>query len=90
MVYAEEKGLSDELKERLQGLGNPVSGDFEVVSADRATFTFVAKNVETEEEYELQGSIPDIEGRLTFTGDIYPWGDFYFTECLLKVQEEEG
>jgi tetratricopeptide (TPR) repeat protein len=90
MVYADEKGLSDELKERLQGLGNPVSGDFEVVSADRATFTFVAKNVETEEEYELQGSIPDIEGRLTFTGDIYPWGDFYFTECLLKVQEEEG
>jgi tetratricopeptide (TPR) repeat protein len=90
MVYAEEKGLSDELKERLQGLGNPVSGDFEVVSVDRATFTFVAKNVETEEEYELQGSIPDIEGRLTFAGNIYPWGDFYLTECLLKVQEEEG
>jgi len=90
MVYAAEKGLGDELKERLQGLGNPVSGDFEVVSVDRATFTFVAKNVETEEEYKLQGSIPDIEGRLTFTGNVYPWGNFYFTECLLKVQEEEG
>lgn len=90
MVYVDEKGLSDELKERLQGLGNPVSGDFEVVSVDQATFTFVAKDVETEAEYELRGPIPDIKGRLTFTGNIYPWGDFYFTECLLKAQEEEG
>jgi tetratricopeptide (TPR) repeat protein len=84
MVYADEKGLSDELKERLQGLGNPVRGDFEVVSVDRASFSFVAKDVDTGVEYELRGSIPDIEGRLTFAGNIYPWGDFYFTECLLK------
>jgi len=89
ILYAEEKGLSEELKERIKGLGNPIKGDFEVVSVDPAVFKFVAKELKTEEEYELRGDVPDTKGRLTFTGNIHRWSDFYFTECVLKVQEEE-
>jgi tetratricopeptide (TPR) repeat protein len=89
IVYAEEKGLSEELKERIKGLGNPIKGDFEVVSVDPAAFKFVVKEINTEEEYELRGDVPDIKGRLTFSGSIYPWGDFYFTECEFKAHEED-
>jgi tetratricopeptide (TPR) repeat protein len=87
IVYAEEKGLSEELKERIKGLGNPIKGDFEVVSVDQATFKFAVKEINTEEEYELRGDVPDIKGRLTFAGNIHRWGDFYFTECVFKAQE---
>ena len=89
IVYAEEKGLSEGLKERIKGLGNPIKGDFEVVSVDPATFKFVVKEIKTEEEYELRGDVPDIKGKLTFAGSIYPWADFYFTECEFKAQEED-
>ena len=89
IVYAEEKGLSEELKEKIKGLGNPIKGAFEVVSVDRAVFKFAVKDVKTEEEYGLRGDVPDIKGRLTFAGSIYPWGDFYFTECVFKVREED-
>jgi tetratricopeptide (TPR) repeat protein len=90
IVCADEKGLSDELKEKIKGLGNPIKGDFEVLSVDQASFKFVVKDVKTEEEYELWGNIPDMKGRVTFTGHIYPWGDLYFTESLFKAHMEEG
>ncbi len=89
IVYAEEKGLSEGLKERIKGLGNPIKGDFEVVSVDPATLKFTVKELKTEEEYELRGDVPDIKGKLTFAGSIYPWGDFYFTECEFKAHEED-
>ena len=90
IVCADEKGLSDELKEKIKGLGNPIKGDFEVVSVDQASFKFVVKDVKREAEYELWGNIPDMKGRVTFTGNIYPWGDLYFTESLFKAHMEEG
>jgi tetratricopeptide (TPR) repeat protein len=90
LVYADETGLSDELKEKIKVLGNPIKGDFEVLSVDQASFKFVVKDVKTEEEYELWGNIPDMKGRVTFTGHIYPWGDLYFTESLFKAHMEEG
>jgi tetratricopeptide (TPR) repeat protein len=90
IVCADEKGLSDELKEKIKGLGNPIKGDFEVVSVDQASFKFVVKDVQTEVEYELRGNIPDMKGKVTFTGNIYPWGDLYFTESLFKAHMEEG
>jgi len=89
IVYAEEKGLSEGLKERIKGLGNPIKGDFEVVSVDPATFKFVVKEIKTEEEYELRGDVPDIKGKLTFAGNIHRWADFYFTECEFKAHEED-
>lgn len=85
IVYAEEKGLSEGLKERIKGLGNPIKGDFEVYSVDPAAFKFAVKELKTGEEYELRGDVPDIKGRLTFAGSIYPWSDFYFTECGFKT-----
>lgn len=87
VVYAEEKGLSEELKEKIKGLGNPIKGDFEVVSVDPATFKFTVKELKTEEEYELRGDAPDIKAGLTFAGNIYPWADFYLTGGALKAQE---
>ena len=89
IVYAEEKGLSEELKEKIEGLGNPIKGDFEVVSVYQTTFKFTVKEIKTEEEYELRGDVPDIKGRLTFTGNIHRWADFYFTECGFKAHEED-
>jgi len=89
LVYADETGLSDELKEKIKVLGNPIKGDFEVVSVDQAGFKFVVKDVQTEAEYELWGNIPDMKGKVTFTGHIYPWGDLYFTESLFKAHMEE-
>ncbi|MDI6810085.1 MAG: hypothetical protein QMD80_00130 [archaeon] len=44
IVYAEEKGLSEEPKEKIKGLGLPVKGTFEVVSVEPAFFKFVVKN----------------------------------------------
>ncbi|MEA2076254.1 MAG: tetratricopeptide repeat protein [Euryarchaeota archaeon] len=89
IAYAEEKGLSEKLKEKIKGLGNPIKGDFEVVSVDQATFKFAVKDVKTEEEYELMGDVPDIKAGLTFAGNIYPWSEFYLTGGVLKAQEED-
>ncbi len=89
IVHAEEKGLSEELKEKIKGLGNPLKGAFEVVSTDQATFKFVVKEIKTEEEYELMGDVPDIKAGLTFAGNIYPWSEFYLTGGVLKAQEED-
>ncbi len=87
MAYADEKGLSDELKGKIKGLGNAIKGTFEVVRAEQAAFKFVAKNRETEEMYEVRGDIPDIEEGLIFTGTLYPWGDFYLIRGILKMHD---
>ncbi|MDI6885314.1 MAG: hypothetical protein QMD22_03020 [archaeon] len=89
IVYAEEKGLSEELKERIKGLGLPVKGTFEVVSVEPASFKFVVKNRITGEEYEVRGDAPDIKEGFTFAGNIYPWGDFYLTGGALRTRKEE-
>jgi tetratricopeptide (TPR) repeat protein len=89
IVYAEEKGLSEELKERIRGLGMPVKGTFEVVSVEPASFTFMVKNTVTDEEYEVRGDDPAITEGFTFAGTIYPWGDFYLTGGTLRTEKEE-
>lgn len=89
MVYAEEKGLSEEMKEKIKGLGNPVKGTFEIVGVDHASFKLVVKNRITDEEYELICNVPGIRKGQTFTGNIYPWGDFYITGGVLKTQDED-
>ena len=79
MAYAEEKSLDEVTKERLKGLGSPVEGTFEIVDVDHASFKLVVKNIVTDEEYELMGNFPEIRNGQTFTGNIYPWSDFYLT-----------
>ncbi|HID19624.1 MAG TPA: hypothetical protein EYP28_01590 [Methanophagales archaeon] len=90
MIYAEEKGLSDELNERIEGLGNPVEGIFEVVDLENASFKIRVKDLITEAEYNLMGNLPAITVGQTFVGNIYPWADFYLTGGGLKVQDEES
>jgi len=89
MVYADEKGLSEETKERIKGLGSPVKGTFEFVDVDHATFKLVVKNILTDEMYELMGNFPEIRKKQTFAGNIYPWADFYLTGGALKTHDEE-
>ena len=89
IVYAEEKGLSEELKEKIKGLGMPVKGTFEVVSVEPASFKFVVKNTVTDEEYEMRSDAPAIKEGFTFAGNIYPWGDFYLTGGALRTQRED-
>ncbi len=89
MVYAEENGLSEEIKEKIKGLGNPVKGTFEIVGVDHASFKLVVKNTITGEEYELICNVPEIRAGQTFTGKIYPWGDFYISGGVLKTQDED-
>ncbi len=89
MVYAEEKGLSEEIMEKIKGLGNPVKGTFEIVGVDHASFKLVVKNTITDEEYELICNVPEIRAGQTFTGKIYPCGDFYITGGILKTHDED-
>ena len=79
MMYAEEESLDEVTKERLKGLGSPVEGTFEIVDVDHASFKLVVKNIITDEKYELMGNFPEIRNGQTFTGNIYPWSDFYLT-----------
>jgi len=89
MVYAEEKSLDEVTKEKLRGLGSPVEGTFEIVDVDHASFTLVVKDIITDEEYDLMGNFPEIRKGQTFTGCIYPWGDFYLTGGAVVAHEEE-
>jgi tetratricopeptide (TPR) repeat protein len=89
LVYAEEKGLSEELKERIKGLGMPVKGTFEVMNVEPASFKLVVKELRTEAEYELRGDLPYIKEGFTFAGTIYRWGDFYLTGGALRTRKEE-
>jgi tetratricopeptide (TPR) repeat protein len=90
MIYAKEKGLSDELKGRIEGLGNPVKGIFEVVSLENASFRIRIKDLITDAEYNLIANVPGITVGQTFVGNIYPWADFYLTCGGLKVQDGES
>lgn len=90
MVYAEEEGFDGATKERLKGLGSPEEGTFEIVDVDHATFKLVVKDIITDEEYELMGNFPGIRKGQTFTGCIYPWGDFYLTAGAVATYAEES
>ncbi|RCV64057.1 Tfp pilus assembly protein PilF [Methanophagales archaeon] len=90
MLYAEENGLSSDLMGRIEGLGNPVAGNFEVVGVDHAAFKLLVKDRATETEYTLMGNVPELIEGQTFVGNIYPWADFYLTGGGLKVQDEES
>jgi len=83
MVYAEEKGLSEATKARLEGLGSPVEGFFDIAAVDYASFKLEVKDMVTNNEYELMGTFPQMEEGQTFSGYIYPWGNFYFTAGAL-------
>ncbi len=82
-VYAEEKGLSEATKARLEGLGSPVESFFEIVAVDYASFNLEVKDMVTNNEYKLMGTFSQMEEGSTFSGYIYPWGDFYFTAGAL-------
>jgi len=90
LVYAEENGLSSDLMERIEGLGNPVAGNFEGVGVDHAAFKLMVKDRATETEYTLMGNVPELIEGQTFVGNIYPWADFYLTGGGLKVHDEES
>ncbi len=90
LVYAEENGLSSDLMERIEGLGNPVAGNFEVVGVAHAAFKLMVKDMATDVEYTLMGNVPELIEGQTFVGNIYPWADFYLTGGGLKVQDEES
>jgi tetratricopeptide (TPR) repeat protein len=88
MLYAEEKGLSTEIKDRIQELGNPVEGTFEVIGVNHASFTLTVKDLQTSDEYTLRGNMPEIQEGQTLAGKIYPWGDFYISIGDLRAQDE--
>jgi len=90
MVYAEEEGFDGVTKERLKGLGSPEEGTFEIVDVDHATFKLVVKDIITDEEYKLMGNFPGIRKGQTFTGCIYPWGDFYLTAGAVATYADES
>ncbi len=90
LVYAEENGLSSDIMGRIEGLGKPVEGNFEVVGVDHAAFKFLVKDMVTEAEYTLMGNVPELIVGQTFVGNIYPWADFYLTGGGLKLQDEES
>jgi tetratricopeptide (TPR) repeat protein len=79
MVYAEEESLGEVTKERLKGLESPVEGTFEIVDVDHASFKLAVKDIITDEEYALMGDFSGISEGQIFSGNIYPWSDFYLT-----------
>ncbi|MBN1455249.1 MAG: hypothetical protein JW945_03225 [Methanomicrobia archaeon] len=88
LMYADEKELDEELRAKIEKLGNPITGAFEVIRADPASFTLVVKETESGKEYELRGDLPELEEGLTFAMAIYPWGDIYFTGGVLRPLKE--
>jgi tetratricopeptide (TPR) repeat protein len=88
IMYADEKGLGEELRAKIEKLGNPITGAFELVRADPASFTMVVKEVGSGNEYELRGDVPELEEGLTFAMTIYPWDDIYFTGDVLRALKE--
>jgi hypothetical protein len=87
-MYADEQGLGEELRAKLEQLGNPITGAFEIVRVDPASFTMVVKEVESGKEYELRGDVQELEVGLMFAMTIYPWGDIYFTGGVLRALTE--
>jgi hypothetical protein len=88
LVYADDKGLSDELKARLQGLGRPLKSAFEVLRAEPATFTLIVKDRKTGAEYELRADAPELKAGATFEAALLPWGEFYLTGGTVRPEEE--
>ena len=90
LVYATDKGLSDELKAQLAGLGRPLKSVFEVVRAEPASFTLLVKDQRTGVEYELRADAPELKAGSTFDAALYPWGEFYLTGGIERPEEEEA
>ncbi|MGC9444083.1 MAG: hypothetical protein ACP5E9_04015 [Candidatus Methanospirareceae archaeon] len=88
LMYADEKGLDETLRAKLEKLGNPITGAFEIVRADPASYMIMVKEVATGTEYEVRGDVPELEEGLTFAMTIYPWGDIYFTGGVLRALKE--
>lgn len=88
LMYADEQGLGEELRAKLEQLGNPITGAFEIVRVDPASFTMVVKEVESGKEYEVRGDVQELEVGLMFAMTIYPWGDIYFTGGVLRALTE--
>jgi hypothetical protein len=63
----------------LEGLGSPVEGFFEIAAVDYASFKLEVKDMVTYNDYELMGTFSQMGEGQTFSGYIYPWGNFYFT-----------
>jgi len=90
LLYAEEKGLDEELKKKLEALGSPVSGVFEVLSYEPARFSMQVRNLLTEEEYELMADMDaEVSAGQTFAGSIYPWGEFFLSGGALRMHSPE-
>ena len=89
MVYAEEESLGEVTKERLKGLGSPVKGTFEIVDVDHASFKLAVKDIITDEEYALMGDFPEISEGQIFSGNIYPWSDFYLTGGAVAAYKDD-
>jgi tetratricopeptide (TPR) repeat protein len=85
IMYADEQGLGEELRAKLEQLGNPITGVFELVRVDPASFTMLVKEVGSGNEYELRGDVSELEEGLTFAMTIYPWDDIYFTGDVLRA-----
>lgn len=88
LAYADAKGLSAELKARLQALGRPLKSTFEVVRAEPATFTLLVKDRTTGGEYELRADAPDLKVGTAFEAVLLPWGEFYLTSGIVRSAEE--
>ena len=88
LVYADEKGLTEELRAKIAELGNPIAGAFELVHVDPASFTMLVKEVGSEKEYEVRGDVQELEEGTRFAMTIYPWGDIYFTGGVLRALKE--
>ena len=88
LVYADDKGLSDELKAQLAGLGRPLQSAFEVLRAEPATFTLMVKDRKTGSEYELRADAPELKAGTAFEASLLPWGEFYLTIGIVRPEEE--
>ena len=89
MIYAEEKGLDEETKKKIEGLGKPVTAVFEVIEVDHDAFKLKVRSLIGEEEYELRADVPQVKKGQTFEGNIYPWGDMYISGGSLKIHTPE-
>lgn len=85
IMYADEQGLGEELRAKLEQLGNSITGVFELVRVDPASFTMLVKEVGSGNEYELRGDVSELEEGLTFAMTIYPWDDIYFTGDVVRA-----
>jgi len=66
-----------------------VEGTFEIVDVDHASFKLAVKDIITDEEYALMGDFPEISEGQIFSGNIYPWSDFYLTGGAVAAYKDD-